>query len=75
MLTCLSCSRSTCVTPALAYNLAAIFGGAFAPAIAQALVNSKFGVAGVGWYMAIMAALALLALFLIKESKDKDYEL
>jgi hypothetical protein len=25
--------------------------------------------------MAIMAALALLALFLIKESKDKDYEL
>ena len=25
--------------------------------------------------MAIMAALALLALFLIKESKDRDYEL
>ncbi|CBK71032.1 hypothetical protein BIL_15850 [Bifidobacterium longum subsp. longum F8] len=25
--------------------------------------------------MAIMTALALLALFLIKESKDKDYEL
>ena len=59
----------------LSYNLAAIFGGAFAPTIAQALVDSKFGVAGVGWYMAIMAALALLALFLIKESKDKDYEL
>ena len=59
----------------LSYNLAAIFGGAFAPTIAQALVSSKFGVAGVGWYMAIMAALALLALFLIKESKDKDYEL
>ena len=59
----------------LSYNLAAIFGGAFAPTIAQALVASKFGVAGVGWYMAIMAALALLALFLIKESKDKDYEL
>ena len=59
----------------LSYNLAAIFGGAFAPTIAQALVSSEFGVAGVGWYMAIMAALALLALFLIKESKDKDYEL
>mgnify|MGYP000697801813 CR=1 FL=1 len=74
--TCLSCSRCTCVTPrGLSYNLAAIFGGAFAPTIAQALVASKFGVAGVGWYMAIMAALALLALFLIKESKDKDYEL
>lgn len=55
----------------LSYNLAAIFGGAFAPTIAQALVSSEFGVAGVGWYMAIMAALALLALFLIKESKDK----
>lgn len=59
----------------LSYNLAAIFGGAFAPTIAQALVSSEFGVAGVGWYMAIMALLALLALFLIKESKDKDYEL
>lgn len=59
----------------LSYNLAAIFGGAFAPTIAQALVTSKFGIAGVGWYVAVMAALALLALFLIKESKDKDYEL
>lgn len=59
----------------LSYNLAAIFGGAFAPTIAQALVNSKFGITGVGWYMAVMAAVALLALFLIRESKDKDYTL
>ena len=58
----------------LSYNLAAIFGGAFAPTIAQALVSSKFGVAGVGGYLAIMAAVALVALFLIKESRDKDYE-
>ena len=59
----------------LSYNLAAIFGGAFAPTIAQALVNSKFGITGVGCYMAVMAAVALLALFLIRESKDKDYTL
>lgn len=59
----------------LSYNLAAIFGGAFAPTIAQILVsNPNIGIAGVGYYMAIMAVLALIALFLIKESKDKDYE-
>ncbi|KFI55225.1 MFS transporter [Bifidobacterium callitrichos] len=58
----------------LSYNLAAILGGAFAPTIATALVQSTGSVVSVGWYMAIMAALALIALFLIKESKDKDYE-
>lgn len=58
----------------LSYNLAAILGGAFAPSIATALVQATGSVVSVGWYMAIMAALALVALFLIKESKDKDYE-
>ncbi|PLS29638.1 MFS transporter [Bifidobacterium parmae] len=58
----------------LSYNLAAILGGAFAPSIATALVQKTGSVVSVGWYMAIMAALALVALFLIKESKDKDYE-
>ena len=58
----------------LSYNLAAILGGAFAPTIATALVQKTGSVVSVGWYMAIMAALALVALFLIKESKDKDYE-
>ncbi|KAB7790434.1 MFS transporter [Bifidobacterium leontopitheci] len=57
----------------LSYNLAAILGGAFAPSIATALVQATGSVASVGWYMAIMAALALVALFLIKESKDEDY--
>ena len=28
----------------------------------------------VGWYLAVMSLLALIALFLIKESKDEDYE-
>ncbi|MBW3092372.1 MHS family MFS transporter [Bifidobacterium sp. 82T10] len=58
----------------LSYNLAAIFGGAFAPSLATWLVETH-GVMSVGWYLVVMAALALVALFLIKESKDKDYEL
>lgn len=57
----------------LSYNLAAILGGAFAPTIATALVT-RFGIVSLGWYLAVMAAIALVALFLIKESKDKDYE-
>ena len=59
----------------LSYNLAAILGGAFAPAISTALVKSTGAVESVGWYLAVMSLLALIALFLIKESKDKDYEL
>ena len=56
----------------LSYNLAAIFGGAFAPTIATWLVG-KYGIMSLGWYLGVMSALALVALFLIKESKDKDY--
>ena len=56
----------------LSYNLAAIFGGAFAPSLATWLVEHH-GVVSVGWYMAAMAAVALVALLLIKESRDKDY--
>ena len=58
----------------LSYNLAAILGGAFAPAISTALVKSTGAVESVGWYLAVMSLLALIALFLIKESKDEDYE-
>ena len=57
----------------LSYNLAAILGGAFAPTIATALVT-RFGIVSLGWYLGVMAVLALVALFLIRESKDKDYE-
>ena len=56
----------------LSYNLAAIFGGAFAPSLATWLVE-KYGIMSVGWYLAVMAVIALIALFLIKESKDMDY--
>lgn len=57
----------------LAYNLAAVTGGAFAPMIATALVTS-FGIQALGWYLGIMAVIALVALYFIKESKDVDYE-
>ena len=56
-----------------AYNLAAIVGGAFAPTIASALVMN-FGIQSLSWYLCGMAVLALVALFLIRESKDMDYE-
>ena len=57
----------------LSYNLAAIFGGAFAPTIATALVQATGTVESVGWYLAVMSVIALIALFLIKESKNNDY--
>ena len=55
------------------YNLAAILGGAFAPTIATWLV-SHYGIWSLGWYMAAMAALALVALLAFKESKDIDFD-
>ena len=57
----------------LAYNLASILGGAFAPTIATALV-AAFGIQGVGWYLVGMSVLAVVALVLIKESKDMEYD-
>lgn len=57
----------------LAYNLSSILGGAFAPTIATALVLA-FGIQGVGWYLLAMSVVALVALLLIKESKDMEFE-
>ena len=57
----------------LAHNLASILGGAFAPTIATALV-AAFGIQGVGWYLVGMSVLAVVALVLIKESKDMEYD-
>ena len=57
----------------LAYNLSSILGGAFAPTIATALVLS-FGIQGVGWYLLAMSVVAFVALLLIKESKDMQFE-
>lgn len=55
----------------LAYNLASILGGAFAPTIATALV-AAFGIQGVGWYLVAMSVVAFVALLMIKESKDME---
>lgn len=57
----------------LAYNLSSILGGAFAPTIATALVLA-FGIQGVGWYLLAMSLVVLVALLLIKESKDMQFE-
>lgn len=57
----------------LAYNLSSILGGAFAPTIATALVLA-YGIQGVGWYLLAMSVVALVALLLIKESKDMQFE-
>ena len=57
----------------LAYNLSSILGGAFAPTIATALVLA-FGIQGVGWYLLAMSAVALVALLLIQESKDMEFD-
>ena len=57
----------------LAYNLAAITGGAFAPTIATALVV-KYGIWSLGWYLGGMSVVALIAIFLFEESKGVDYE-
>lgn len=57
----------------LAYNLASILGGAFAPTIATALVLA-FGIQGVGWYLVAMSVVALVALLLVKEGKDVSFE-
>ena len=62
-----------CLMGGLAYNLSSILGGAFAPTIATALVLS-FGIQGVGWYLLAMSVVALVALLLIKESKDMEFE-
>ena len=56
----------------LAYNLASILGGAFAPTIATALV-AAFGIQGVGWYLVAMSVVAFVALLMIKESKDMEF--
>ena len=56
----------------LAYNLAAVAGGAFAPTIASALVKG-FGIGALGCYLGAMALVALVALLFIKEGKGVDY--
>ncbi|MCU4673266.1 MHS family MFS transporter [Microbacterium fluvii] len=51
----------------ISYALGAILGGAFAPMIAQALVQATGGTTAVTWYLAGMVILALIATLLLRD--------
>ncbi|MFT4050996.1 MAG: MFS transporter [Microbacterium sp.] len=51
----------------ISYAIGAILGGAFAPTIAQAIVQSTGSTAGVTWYLAGMTALGLIATLLLRD--------
>ncbi|WP_125610459.1 MFS transporter [Specibacter cremeus] len=60
---------------AISYNLASILGAAVAPFIAVALWQSANGSPVlVGVYLSAMAVLTLIALVLMRETKDLDYD-
>lgn len=56
----------------LAFNLSGIFGASLAPYVATWLA-SHFGLAYVGFYLSTAAALTLIGLLLIKETKDSKF--
>ena len=51
----------------ISYAIGAILGGAFAPTIAQALVQATGSTAAVTWYLAGMTALGLIATLLLRD--------
>jgi len=51
----------------ISYAIGAILGGAFAPMIAQALVQATGGTTAVTWYLAGMVVLALIATLLLRD--------
>lgn len=55
----------------IAYALGSILGGAFAPMIAQALVNKYHDTKAISTYLFIVTALALLATFTIRDRTGK----
>ncbi|MGA7204660.1 MAG: MFS transporter [Specibacter sp.] len=59
---------------AISYNMSSILGAAVAPFIAVALWQAADGSPVlVGVYLSAMAVLTLIALFLLKETRDLDY--
>lgn len=52
-----------------AYNLGGILGASFAPYIAQKLVNAG-GLAWVGGYVSVAAAISIFAVFCMRETRD-----
>lgn len=55
----------------LTYNAASILGAAIAPFIATWL-NASFGVASVGYYLVAVSIVSLLAIALMRESRELD---
>jgi MFS family permease len=55
-----------------AYNLGGILGASFAPYIAQKLVNAG-GLAWVGGYVSVAAAVSLLAVLMMHETRGVDF--
>jgi MFS family permease len=55
-----------------AYNLGGILGASFAPYIAQRLVTAG-GLAWVGGYVSVAAAISLLAVYLMQETRDNQW--
>ncbi|MFF2271845.1 MFS transporter [Agromyces sp. NPDC058136] len=56
----------------IGYALGAILGGAFAPMIAEALMNQFHASWTIGVYIAIAAVISLIGVSLVKETKDVD---
>jgi MFS family permease len=54
-----------------AYNLGGILGASLAPYIAQQLVQHG-GLAWVGGYISVAAAISVLAVFLMSETRDRE---
>ena len=57
----------------LAYNLSAIVGASI-PSILAIEINAKYGIIGVGIYVALNAVLTMIALASIRETKDVSLE-
>jgi metabolite-proton symporter len=55
----------------LAFSMAGIFGASLAPSIATYLAKT-YGLAYVGYYLALSAVLTILGLLMIRETKDDD---
>jgi MFS family permease len=55
-----------------AYNLGGILGASFAPYIAQRLVTEG-GLSWVGGYVSLAAAISLLAVYLMRETRDNRW--
>lgn len=53
----------------IGYALGAILGGAFAPLIAQALLNATGGSLSIGIYIMVVAAISFVAVTMVKETK------